>query len=93
MSTVRDDTEETDVDFAVQATSGIDFDLEEDRDLTHNLVGCTIKIFYDDQGEWFEGKITWFNNKMNKLRLYFPDDSEDYISEEDINGMDILLLV
>ena len=60
--------------------------------MNHNLVGCTIKIFYDDMGEWFEGLITWFNRKMNKMRLYFPDDSEDYISEDDINGMDILLL-
>ena len=30
--------------------------------------------------------------KLNKIRSYFPDDSEDYISEDDINGMDILQL-
>ena len=67
-------------------------DNEEDRIYTHNLVGSTLKIFYDDQGEWYEGKITWFNSKMDKLRIYFEEDeSDDYMNETEINGMDVIL--
>ena len=31
-------------------------------------------------------------NEIDSRLITFPDDSEDYISEGDMNGMDILLL-
>ena len=46
-----------------------------------------------DLGGWFVGKIMWMNKRMNKFRVYFAeDDSEDYIGEDKINGMDIIIL-
>ena len=61
--------------------------------IKHNLVGCNIKILYEDLGGWFVGKIIWMNKRMNKFRVYFAeDDSEDYIGEDEINGMDIIIL-
>ena len=32
---------------------------EEQRDFTHNLVGYTVRAFYEDQSGWFQGKIMW----------------------------------
>ena len=73
---------------------GMGMDSEEDRDYEHNLVGGTTKIFYDELGEWFEGKVTWLNRKMDKLRIYFAEDeSDDYLKETGINGMDIVLCI
>ena len=52
-----------------------------------------IKVFYDDLGDWFVGNVTWYNRKMKKLRVHFTtDDSDDYISEDMINGVDIILV-
>ena len=50
-------------------------------------------MFYDDLGDWFVGNVTWYNRKMKKLRLHFTtDDSDDYISEDMINGIDMILM-
>ena len=71
----------------------VDIDNDDNSDFVHNLVGCKIKIFYGDLGEWFVGNVTWFNKALQKLRIHFEeDDSDDYLCEDDINGMDILLL-
>ena len=68
-------------------------DDEEDRQLDHNLVGLKIRIFYNDQGKWYDGQITWFNKKMGQVRIYFEeDDTDDYIEETEINGVDVILL-
>ena len=68
-------------------------DEEEDRVFDHNLVGLRIKVFYDNLGDWFVGNVTWYNRKMKKLRLHFTtDDSDDYISEDMINGIDMILM-
>ena len=59
----------------------------------HNLVGLRIKVFYDDLGDWFVGNVTWYNRKMKKLRLHFTsDNSDDYISKDMINGIDMILM-
>ena len=56
---------------SVTPNDDLEFDEEKDRDYEHSLVGCRIRAFYDDQGDWFKGEITWFNKKMDKLRIYF----------------------
>ena len=61
------------------------------RDLNHNLVGLKLCVLYEDEGEWFDGTITWYNTQLGKLRVLFEDDSDDYISPEDINGVDVFL--
>ena len=70
----------------------LQIDEEEQRDFTHNLVGCTVRAFYGDEGGWFQGKIMWYNTKMDKLRVYYEEDgSDDYITVEEIDGVDIIL--
>ena len=69
-----------------------DEDLEADRDLDrnieHNLVGRKIKALYDNGG-WYTGRITLFNNEMEKLRVEYEDGTEDYIYESDIEVVEI----
>ena len=52
-----------------------DNDLESDyeiyRDLNHSLVGRIIKAIYDNG--WYTRSISWFNNKLQKLRVAFAD--------------------
>ena len=66
-------------------------DDEQYRDLNHNLVGLKLCVLYEDEGGWFDGTITWYNTQLGKLRVLFEDDSDDYISPEDINGVDVFL--
>ena len=40
----------------------------------------------------FTGTITWYNQPMEKLRVMFDDETEDYISVDDIDGVEINLL-
>ena len=49
----------------------LESDYESDRDLNHNLVGRKIKAIYDNG--WYTRSISWFNNKMQKLRVAFED--------------------
>ena len=48
----------------------LEVDLEDDRDYSHNLVGCKIRAFYDDQCDWFLCKITCYNTKMAKTESF-----------------------
>ena len=83
---------ETDLDENVD--SEIPEDLEVDRDESHNLVNCRLKVFYGDEGGWFEGKVMWYNKVLDKLRVYYSEDeSDDYISPGDIDGTEIILCV
>ena len=71
-------------------TSGndLEIDYESVRDLNHNLVGREIKAIYGSG--WYT--ISWFNNKMQKLRLAFEDGTDEYIFTEDIDGVEISLI-
>ena len=39
----------------------------------------------------FNGAIKYFNKVLNAYNVVFEDDSEDYLGEEDINGVDVIL--
>ena len=71
-----------------------DNDLEEDnegdRDYDHNLVGRKIRALYNNG--WFTGKVLYHNTKMDKLNVRFSDDTDDYISCDEINDTDVQLL-
>ena len=67
-----------------------EIDYESDCDLKHNLVGCKIKAIYDNG--WYTGSISWFNNKLRKLRVAFEDGTDNYISTEDIDSAEISLI-
>ena len=81
MKTLKKYQETTDEDLEV------DHDI--DRNIEHNLVGRKIKALYDNG--WFIGRITWFNNEMEKLRVEFENGTEDYIYQSDI-GVEISLI-
>ena len=67
----------------------LEIDYESDFDLNHNLVVRKIKAIYDNG--WYTESISWFKNKTQKLRVAFEDGTEDYISTEDIDGVEINL--
>lgn len=70
---------------------GDNVDDERYRDMSHNLVGCTITALYPSEGGWFDGRVTWYNTSMGKLRVVFEDESDDYIAPDDIDGIDVIL--
>ena len=41
---------------------------------------------------WFSGTIQYFNEKMERYRVLYDDDSEDYIGIKEIEGVEIILL-
>lgn len=88
-----DNTDQSNNENSAEDDMEEEVDEEEDRVFDHNLVGLRIKVFYDNLGDWFVGNVTWYNRKMKKLRLHFTtDDSDDYISEDMINGIDMILM-
>ena len=68
----------------------LEIDYESDRDLNRKLVGRKTKAIYDNG--WYTRSISWFDNKMQKLRVVFEDGTDDYISTEDIDGVEISLI-
>merc|ERR1711923_420105 len=38
------------------------------------------------------GTIQWFNSKLSEYNVLFEDGSEDYITTDDIDGVDIILV-
>ena len=69
------------------------FDYESDRDLNHSLLSRKIKPLYDNSDDsWFTGIITWFNSKMRKVCVVFEDNTDDYVSKDDIDGVEIDLI-
>ena len=92
-SSPPDDTfiDDDDVD-EIHATSDgeLEADVEDDRDYSHSYVGRMIKAIYDNG--WFTGNITWYNKKMQKLRVLYEDETDDYLSLDEIDGVEIYLL-
>ena len=43
--------------------------------LTQDL-SCIIPGISVDEGGWFQGKVTWYNTKMVKLRIYYGKGSK-----------------
>ena len=64
-------------------------DLPKDRDYDNVLAKRKIRALYDD---WHTGTITWYNKVNDEYRVLFGDGSEDYITLNDINGIDMILL-
>ena len=65
-------------------------DLEIDRSYDDELCERKRKALYDDA--WLIGKIKYRNEIMTKYRVIHSDGSEDYISVEDIDGVEIMLI-
>ncbi len=65
-------------------------DREENRKFDHELVGRTIKGCYENG--WFTGVIQYFNDVLSEFKVLFQDGSVDFISLEDIDGVELILL-
>ena len=52
------------------------------------MVGKKLLVLYDNG--WFTGDVTYFNQKFNKLRLAFTDESDDYVEINEIDGIEII---
>jgi len=65
-------------------------DKETDRKYDDKLVGEKIRGNYDNG--WHTGTIQYFNTEFMEYRVLFEDGSEDYISTDDIDGVDIILV-
>ena len=66
-------------------------DYENNRKYNHKLVGEKLRVLYDKQ--WYLGTIEYYSIDFKKYNILFEDDSEDYISKDEIlNGKDVALL-
>merc|ERR1712109_229938 len=69
---------------------GVKIDNEEDRNYSEKLVGEKIRGNYETG--WHTGTIQWFNTKLMEYNVLFEDGSDDYITTDDIDGVDIILV-
>ena len=65
-------------------------DSEKDRLYDAPLVGRNLRGIYENGV--FNGVIKYFNKVLNEYNVVFEDGSEDYLREEDINGVDVILM-
>ena len=65
-------------------------DSEKDRLYDDPLVGRNLRGIY--KNGVFNGVIKYFNKVLNEYNVVFEDGSEDYLREEDINGVDVILM-
>ena len=61
-----------------------------DRSYDDHLVGKKLKCNYETG--WYIGKIEHFNTKLKEYLVKFDDESHDYIKEDEIDGIDLILL-
>ena len=56
-----------------------------------HLIGSQIRADYEGSG-WHRGTIKYYNSELDKYCIVFEDESEDMITEEDIDGVDMCFL-
>ena len=64
-----------------------------DREKDHivdSFVGRKIKALYENG--WFVGKINYYNKLLEEYYVLYEDDTEDYISLDDSDGVEVQLL-
>ena len=65
-------------------------DKAEERDYKHENIGRNIKALYDNG--WHIGSIKYFCKNLNEFKIDYPDGSIDYISPNDIDGFEVILV-
>ena len=68
---------------------GQDQDKECDRTYKDVKVGRKIKVLYDD---YYIGHVIYYNMALKKYSIRFDDGSSDYISSEEIDGINGILI-
>ena len=63
-------------------------DREEDR-IIDNFVDRRIKALYENG--WFVGEINYFNKSLEEYHVSYEDKTEDYISLEEVDGVEVQL--
>ena len=63
--------------------------IEEDR-IPGDYKGRKVKALYENG--WFECTITYFNKCFEEYRVVYQDESGDYISPNDIDGVEVQLI-
>ena len=61
---------------------------EGDRMYEWESVGKKFKILYDSG--WFVGKVMYYNHALSEYKVDFEDGSVDYVSPEDIDGVEVI---
>ena len=84
---IEEDLEPTTSEFA-SAESDYKLDNEGDRMYEWGSVGKKFKILYD--GGWFVGKVIYYNHALSEYKVDFEDGSVDYVSPEDIDGVEVI---
>ena len=78
-NTTSDNEEEPEID-----------DDESDRIFNDPLVGKKIRGLYESG--WHNGIIDYFNTQLNEYRVTFEDESTDFITRKDIDGIEIVII-
>ena len=65
-------------------------DKESDRTTDAPLVGRQLRGLYENG--WFVGEIQYFNRSLEEYCVTFQDGSSDYVTNDDIDGTDLILL-
>ena len=77
------------IQIIVYEADGERIDKEEDCKLG-DYKGRKVKALYEHG--WFEGTFTYFNKCFEEYRVVYQNESEDYISPNDIDGMEVQLI-
>ena len=64
--------------------------IDREKDHIDSFVGRKIKALYENG--WFVGKINYYNKLLEEYYVLYEDDTEDYISLDDSDGVEVQLL-
>lgn len=70
--------------------AGDEFEDHED-DRTYSAPYCRRKLRALYETGWHEGRIDYYNENLCKYHVAFEDSSEDYIGEDDIDMVDVII--
>ena len=72
-----------------RAISTVSVDSVKDHIYDHAIINRKIRAFCD---YWHTGETMWYNTKLDEYRVLYEDSNKDYITLDDINGIDMILI-
>lgn len=64
-------------------------DKYDDRDFHEELVGRKVTALYENG--WFTGTIEYYNTKLKEYKVNYRDDTSDFLSPDDFDGVEVIL--